>query len=451
MGRKLSREPVVSGIRALTHDGRGIADSEGKAVFVEGALPGERVQWTRARRKRNYDEARCDTVLEASADRVEPACDVFGICGGCVMQHMSLELQLSTKHQVLVDCLSRVAGLEPRSWLAPEMADAWNYRRRARLGVRFVDARNRVLVGFRERFKPYITDMKSCPVLVRPVDQLIDPLAQCIGELSIARRLPQVEVTVGDPPAGSDQPVIVLAMRVLDPPTEADKEVLAAFSERHGVWIFLQSGGPDTLQPLPRTDGEIAPPLTYKLSGHDVELEFEPNDFIQVNARMNERMVGLAIEHLDPQPTDRVLDLYCGIGNFTLPIARLAGEVHGVEGELGLTARAKDNAIRNGIQNVSFSAADLSQTESIATLTAKPWDRVLLDPARAGAQEFAENASRIGAARIVYVSCNPGTLARDAKILTETQGYELATAGVMNMFPHTAHVESIAVFNRVEA
>ncbi|MEL6366626.1 MAG: 23S rRNA (uracil(1939)-C(5))-methyltransferase RlmD [Pseudomonadota bacterium] len=451
MGRRsrFSREPETTPIRALTHDGRGIADSDGKTVFVEGALPGETVQWTRKRRKRNYDEAVCDEVITASADRIAPGCDAFGRCGGCVMQHMSLELQLSTKQQVLSDNLERVGGVSPAAWLPPRMANAWGYRRRARLGVKYVDARERVLVGFRERYKPYITDMDHCPVLVEPVDRLIRPLADCIGELSIARRLPQIEVAVGDPLAPGEKAVTVLCLRVLDPPDADDLEKLASFSEAHDVWFYLQPGGPDSLSPLARRDGSVAPQLRYHLAEFDLALDFEPNDFVQVNGEMNERMVLDAVRLLDPQPGDRVLDLFCGIGNFTLPIARMASFVHGVEGAEALTERARANAARNGIDNVGFTAADLFEPASWEALMAQHWDRILLDPARAGAQHFAEIARKLGAHRIVYVSCNPGTLARDAKLLVETQGYQLLQAGVMNMFPHTAHVESIAVFDRV--
>lgn len=450
MGRraKFSREPEVTGVRALTHDGRGIASSDGKTVFVEGALPGETVRWTRMRRKRRFDEARCDEVIEASVDRVEPQCAVFGMCGGCVMQHMSLDLQLSTKQQVLIDSLERIGGVEPLEWLEPTMSDAWHYRRRARLGVRYVDARERVLVGFRERYKPYITDMDRCPVLVESVAELIRPLADCIGELSIARRLPQIEVAVGEPPNGDNRAVTVLSLRVLDEPDASDRERLAEFSETHDVWIYLQPGGPDSLLPLPRRDGQLPPGLCYHLPDFDLTLDFEPNDFVQVNARMNRQMVSDAVALLDPGQQDRVLDLYCGIGNFTLPLARRAAWVHGVEGEASLTARARANAERNDISNVSFEAHDLSDESAWSGLVAQQWDLVLLDPARAGAEVFAQQAARLGARRVVYVSCNPGTLARDAQTLVETQGYRLQKAGVMNMFPHTAHVESIAVFER---
>ncbi len=448
MGRKASRfprEPVVSGIRGLTHDGRGIADIEGKTVFVDGALPGERVEWERVKRKRNYDEARTLQVLEASPDRVEPGCEAFGRCGGCVMQHFNESSQLSAKHQVLVDNLERIGAVAPARWLAPLMADAWHYRRRARLGVRYVDGKQRVLVGFRERYKPYITDMQACPVLVEPVADLITPLADLIASLSIVRRLPQIEVSVGDLPG--DALLVSMVLRVLDPPTDADRELLRQFSDEHDVWLWLQAGGPDDLEPITR-DGRTPPPLSYRLEGHDLSMTFSATDFIQVNAAMNAMMIDQAIGLLEVREDDRVLDLYSGIGNFSLPIARLAGHVHGVEGAVALTTRAEENARANGIANASFATADLSLPESWASLAAESWDLILLDPARAGAEQFASLARSLGARRIVYVSCHPGTLARDAGVIVKEQGYSLSAAGVMNMFPHTAHVESIAVFDR---
>ena len=448
MGRKaskFSREPVTSGIRALTHDGRGIADTEGKTVFVDGALPGETVEWVRTRRKRNFDEARCEQVLVASENRVEPACPVFGQCGGCVMQHMSNDQQVTAKHEVLVDNLRKIGQVSPERWLDPLAADPWHYRRRARLGVRYVDAKARVLVGFRERFKPYITDMRRCPVLVASVDVLLEPLAECIAELSMVRRLPQVEVAVGDGDAG---PVTTLTMRVLDPPSAADRERLAAFSGDHDCWITLQHGGPDALEPLARPDGALPPALEYRLPEHGLTIGFGPTDFIQVNAAMNALMIDQALELLAPEPSDRVLDLFCGIGNFSLPIARRVAHVLGVEVAAGQVERARDNAERNGIDNAAFRVADLDDEAAVRALAQEDWDLVLLDPARAGAAQFAAQAATFGARRIVYVSCHPGTLARDAGALVTEQGYRLTAAGIMNMFPHTAHVESVAVFER---
>ncbi|MEL6868741.1 MAG: 23S rRNA (uracil(1939)-C(5))-methyltransferase RlmD [Pseudomonadota bacterium] len=448
MGRKASkfpREPETTGIRALTHDGRGIVDADGKTVFVDGALPGETVCWERVRRKRNYDEARALDVITPSDQRAEPICEVFGQCGGCVMQHLNLDAQVIEKQKVLYDCFERTGGVNPTRWLPPLAGNGAHYRRRARLGVRYVDGKQRVLIGFRERYKPYITDMQRCPVLVEPVSDLIEPLIALVSQLSIVRRLPQIEVSVGDLPDGK---LVSMILRVLDPPSDADAALLSAFCDEHDVWFWLQHGGPDDLEPVPRAAGE-PPALYYRLPAYDLNMNFAANDFIQVNAEINERMIEQAIALLDVRATDRVLDLYSGIGNFTLPIARTAAHVHGVEGSAALTQRALANAASNGIDNVSFATVDLSDESGWAPLLAQSWDLVLLDPARAGAEVFAALAARIGARRIVYVSCNPGTLARDAGELVASQGYTLEAAGVMNMFPHTAHVESIACFDRL--
>jgi 23S rRNA (uracil1939-C5)-methyltransferase len=448
VGRKASRfprEPVVSGIRSLTHDGRGVAETEGKTVFVDGALPGETIEWVRMRRKRNYDEARVERVVEPADSRVEPACDVFGLCGGCVMQHLAPAAQLDAREQVLRDNLERIGGVTPDRWLPPLDSPPWHYRRRARLGVRYVDAKQRVLIGFRERYKPYITDMARCPVLGEPAAELIAPLAELVAALSIARRLPQIEVAIGDDEGGA---VCLFVLRVLDPPTPEDLAQIAAFSAAHDVWFALQAGPPDRLEPVLRPDGSPPPPLEYRLPDFDVSLAFVPTDFIQVNAVLNRRMVRLAVDLLDAGKPDRVLDLYSGIGNFTLPIARRAGYVLGLEGAEALTTRARQNAARNGIDNAEFETADLSAGDAWRTVLKQSWDRVLLDPARSGAEHFTSLADRIDARRIVYVSCHPGTLARDAGVLVNEAGYRLSAAGVMNMFPHTAHVESIAVFDR---
>ncbi|MEN7343736.1 MAG: 23S rRNA (uracil(1939)-C(5))-methyltransferase RlmD [Pseudomonadota bacterium] len=445
MGRRasrFSREPETTGIRSMTHEGRGVADKEGKTVFVDGALPGEEVEWQRMRSRRNYDEARALQVLSPSPDRVDPGCAVFGVCGGCVMQHLNKDGQVYVKEQVLRDALERIGNLPIPEWLPPVAGDEWHYRRRARLGVRYVDGKSRVLIGFRERYKPYITDMQRCPVLVQPVADLLSPLADLIAGLSIVRELPQIEVSVGD---GDEHPIVSMILRVLATPSEQDLDRLRSFSEAHNVWFSLQTGGLDSITGLPRSDGSATPQLEYRLDEWGLSLHFEPSDFIQVNADINRRMINAAIEHLDVRSEDRVLDLFSGIGNFSLPLATKAQAVHGVEGLAALSQRAEGNAARNNITNASFATRDLSQPEAIEALAKTPWDLILLDPARAGADAFAAAAGRFSARRIVYVSCHPGTLARDAGILQE-QGFALRKAGILNMFPHTAHVESMAVF-----
>jgi 23S rRNA (uracil1939-C5)-methyltransferase len=432
-------EPETGCIAAVTHDGKGIVSGDGKKVFVAGALEGEEIRFLRRKRRRNYDEAELLEVLTPSNDRVIARCAAFGRCGGCSLQHISAERQRSIKFQSLRDSLLRIGHVEPASWIEPLTGAEWNYRRRARLAVKDVPNKGRVLVGFRERHAPYITDMNRCEVLAEPVDSWIEALSELIGQLSIRTRIPQIEVAVADN-------ATALVFRVLDPPLESDLEHLRAFSTQHEAQIWLQPGGLDSLQRLDR--GANDADLVYALPEFDIEIAFEPVDFVQVNADINARMVRAAVDYLAPEPQDRVLDLYCGIGNFSLPLARVAGEVLGLEGEASLVRRATANAERNGLNNVTFGVADLSQVDGDATWIGQHWDRVLLDPARSGAAEVVARMREIGPERIVYVSCHPGTLARDAGTLVNEQGYRLESAGIIDMFPHTAHVESVAVFTK---
>jgi 23S rRNA (uracil1939-C5)-methyltransferase len=437
------REPEVATIESVTHDGRGIAAVSGKKVFVAGALEGEEVRFLRRKRRRNFDEAELLEVLQASSARIEPRCAAFGTCGGCSMQHMSDEDQRAIKHGTLVDNLERIGQVAPRRWLSPLFNDkedgSWHYRRRARLAVKDVAAKGRVLVGFRERHAPYVTNMHRCEVLAHPVDELIDPLSELIGELSIRTRLPQIEVAVADN-------AVTLIFRVLDPPNENDRSKFAAFGETYSVQVMLQPGGLDSIIPLDPADPPL--PLAYRLDEFNVDIGFEGTDFVQVNGPVNERMVNHAIDLLQVGDRQRVLDLYCGIGNFSLPLARQAAQVLGVEGEQRQVERARDNASRNGIDNCEFRVADLSKIDGRESWLREGWDRLLLDPARSGAMEIVQQIASIGAQRIVYVSCHPGTLARDAGELVKKHGYQLEAAGIIDMFPHTAHVESIAVFDK---
>lgn len=436
---KRRREPETATINSATHDGRGIAAVSGKKVFVSGALPGETVQFIRRKSRRNYDEAEMLDVIQPSADRIEAKCEAFGRCGGCSLQHVSEQYQRTIKEQTLRDNLERIAKVEPRSWLEPLTGPVWNYRRRARLGVKDVAAKGRVLVGFRERHAPFITDMHRCEVLAKPIDGLLDELSDLIGELSIRARLPQIEVAVGENGTA-------LVFRVLDTPSDADKQLLAAFGTTNELRIYLQPGGLDSLQLLsPQTIDES---LYYTLPEFNIKIEFGPIDFVQVNHEINQRMVAFAIAQLQPDSDDRVLDLFCGIGNFSLPLARHAGAVLGVEGDKNLVARAAGNAARNGLDNVEFRAADLSKIGGREAWVKAGWDRVLLDPARSGAAEIVACMKLLDPKRIVYVSCHPGTLARDAATLVHEHGYQLEAAGIIDMFPHTAHVESIAIFSQ---
>lgn len=436
MGRTRRAEPETATIAAATHDGRGIVAGEGKKVFVAGALAGERVRFLRRARRRNYDEAELLEVLEPSPERTVARCAVFGRCGGCSLQHVGPEAQRAIKFRALADNLERIGRVKPVRWLEPVAAEPWHYRRRARLAVKDVPAKGRVLVGFRERHAPFVTDMHRCEVLARPVDGLIAPLAELIAGLAVRARVPQVEVAVADN-------AVALVFRVLDPPGPADRDAFARFAARHGVQVWLQPGGLDSLEPLAPADPA---PLVYSLTAFGVTMTFAPTDFVQVNAAVNEAMVSRAVELLAPGPNDRVLDLFCGIGNFSLPLARRAGEVLGIEGEASLVTRARRNAEANGIGNVRFRTADLACVDGQEDWFRGPWQRVLLDPARTGADRIVTHMQRLGPERVVYVSCHPGTLARDAGVLVREQGYRLEAAGIVDMFPHTAHVESVAVF-----
>ena len=433
------REPETATIESVTHDGRGIVGVEGKKVFVAGALAGETVEFIRRKSRRNFDEAELLNVIDASPDRVDARCEAFGRCGGCSLQHVTPEQQRDIKAQSLRDSLERIGKVEPQAWLQTMTGPEWNYRRRARLAVKHVPAKGRTLVGFRERHAPFVTDMHRCEVLAPPVDDMIDDLSELIGQLSIRARLPQIEVAVADNG-------VALVFRVLDPPTDADLAALRAFGEARQLRIYLQPGGLDSVEQLyPPSSDE---PLCYALKDFDINIAFEPIDFVQVNNEINQRMVHFAVERLCAGPDDRVLDLFCGIGNFSLPIARTAGTVLGVEGEASLVARASDNARRNDLANAEFRVADLSKIDGTESWLKSGWDCMLLDPARSGAAEVVTRMHLFGPKRIVYVSCHPGTLARDAGTLVHDQGYLLESAGIIDMFPHTAHVESIAVFTK---
>ncbi len=439
--RRQRREPESGRVAAVTHDGHGIVAGDGKKVFVAGALAGEAVRFRRRKRRLNYDEAELLDVLEASPDRIEAKCAVFGRCGGCAMQHVAIDAQRDIKARGLEDSLARIGRVAPERWLPPLTGDPWHYRRRARLAVKDVPGKGRVLVGFRERHAPFITDMRRCEVVRKPVDALIDPLSEMIGTLTIRSRLPQIEVAVADD-------AVALVFRVLDAPDDADLARLRAFGAQHDLQVWLQPGGLDSLALAWPDPGTGAPPLEYALPEYGVNIRFEPTDFVQVNGAVNRAMVHAAVDCLQVGEDDRVLDLYCGIGNFSLPLARGAGHVLGVDVDAALVARAASNARRNGFENVEFRRADLAAIDGSADWVRAHWDRLLLDPARSGAAEVVKVVRVLDPARIVYVSCHPGTLARDAGALVREHGYTLEAAGIIDMFPHTAHVESMAVFRQ---
>ena len=424
-------------IEALSHEGRGIARVDGKAVFVHAALPGERVDIQLTRRHRDFDEADVLEIRQPSDRRTTPRCAVYGRCGGCAAQHMDHTLQLEFRSAALFDQLLRVARCEPPERLTPLTGPEWHYRRRARLGVKYVPGKGGVLVGFRERLKYFLTDMRDCHTLEVDAAALIEPLRGLIAQLSIRERLPQIELASGDDG-------LALVLRVLREPSVDDRERLAAFEAQYAVSLYLQSGGPATVVPL----SEATRALHYRLSAFDVEFEFLPTDFVQINSRLNEAMVTRVVELLAPESGLRVLDLFAGLGNFTLPLARRGLAVRAVEGEATLVARARDNAQRNGLDSIEHVVADLFAESPGAAWMQGRWDRVLLDPPRAGALQVCQMMDRLEPARIVYVSCNPATLARDAAILVHHHGYRLQAAGIIDMFPQTAHVEAVAVFQR---
>ena len=435
--RAAEAAPLLEGeVDGLSHDGRGVARVEGKAVFIDGALPGERVCFRRLRQRRGYDSGELVEVLRPSPHRVAPRCPVFGTCGGCRLQHLDPAAQVEVKQSLLLEDLARIGGVEPERVLAPVTGPVWGYRRRGRLGVRRVPKKGGVLVGFRERAKRYITDMTACPVLVPAVGDDLSPLRALVESLSIADRVPQIEVAAGDR-------LCALVFRHLLPLARSDRDRLAAYGRERDLQIWLQPGGPETAAPLAGEDR-----LHYRLPEEGVELGFRATDFIQVNAEVNRRAVALALELLAPAPDEGVLDLFCGLGNFSLPLARRAGRVLGLEGEAGLVARARDNARTNGLEAVRFERSDLYREDGLAAWLRLGWDKVLLDPPRTGAMEVVKQLGDPALRRVVYVSCNPATLARDSRVLVQVHGYRLEAAGVLDMFPHTQHAEAIALFSR---
>jgi 23S rRNA (uracil1939-C5)-methyltransferase len=423
------------GIESLAHDGRGVAHIGGKAVFIDGALPGETVAIDYLATHRSYDEARVRTVHEPSPHRVEPRCPHFGVCGGCSLQHLDAGEQIMAKQQVLLDNLVRIGRVMPDEVLPPLRGPVWGYRAKARLGIKDVIKKGRVLVGFREKHGSYVADLRRCEVLHPSVGERISVLVDLIAGLAARSRIPQVEVAVSDS-------VTALVFRHLDALCDADLERLKAFASDQGFHVYLQPGGPDSVRPL-WPENSV---LSYALPAQGIELDFRPTDFTQINSAINRLMVERVLQLLEPGGSHRVLDLFCGLGNFTLPLARHAGEAVGIEGDAGLVARARHNAVRNGIANAAFHVADLSVSQIEAPWAGETYQRILLDPPRSGAAAALDIVGNIRPARMVYVSCHPGSLARDAARLVEEFGYRLLAAGVMDMFPHTAHVESIALF-----
>lgn len=443
--KKLPKEPVELVVDDLSHDGRGVATRGEKKVFVRGALPGERVLARLTGSKRRYDEAETVEVLDASADRVEPRCPHFGRCGGCSLQHLDSARQIAAKQNTLAQNLARIGKVEPEEFWAPLTASPWGYRRKARLSVRYVAAKDRVLVGFRETYARFVADIGECHVLDARVAAQLPALSALVYSMAARQSIPQIEAACGDQ-------ACALVFRHLVPLSEDDLAKLRGFARDSGIAVLLQPAGPDSIHAL--EPGSVE--LSFGLPEFGLKLAFGPADFIQVNAAMNRLMIARALELLAPGPADRVLDLFCGLGNFTLPLATRCGECVGVEGDAELVRKARDNAARNGLENVRFFAADLAVEEAGeagGSLAGAPWlqggyDSALVDPPRSGAESILAVLAASGARRIVYVSCHPASLARDAGLLVHRFGFRLLGAGVMDMFPHTSHVESIALFER---
>jgi len=436
-GAKARREYELE-IVDLSHDGRGVARWEGKTVFVTGALIGETVKAQQTGRNRSFDEAKVLEILKPSADRITPDCAHFGVCSGCVLQHLSADRQIEAKQRTLTENLQRIGHVQPSEVLPVLTAQAWHYRRKGRFSVRYVEKKGGVLVGFREVDPRFVAQLENCQTVVPDVARLISPLTGLIGALQAKSDIPQIEFIQGDGP-------VALVFRHLAPLAESDLASLSEFGDKHGLQVFLQPGGPQSVIPL-QPD---YPPLHFVLPEYGIRYRFRPLDFIQVNARLNEAMIARAIALLAPSPEDIVLDLFCGLGNFTLPLAKSVAEVVGVEGDAGLVARAAENAELNGIGNARFFAADLNQEIASEQWSRQRFTKLLIDPPRAGALEVLKRLDLTGIDRIVYVSCHPASLARDAGYLVQERGYRLLQAGAMDMFPQTAHVESIAVFERV--
>ncbi|RPJ46149.1 MAG: 23S rRNA (uracil(1939)-C(5))-methyltransferase RlmD [Betaproteobacteria bacterium] len=426
-------------IESLDHEGKGIARHDGKVMFIEGALPGEVVEAAIYRRKPAFEQGYATRILKESAARTTPDCQFFGLCGGCSLQHMNLRTQVAAKQRVLEDNLRHIGKVSPEQILPAIHGPGWGYRHRGRLTVRHVAKKGGVLVGFHEKRSSYVADMRSCEVLPRRISALLVPLRGLVEQLSIRTRLPQIELAI-------TEVVDVLVLRVLEPLTEADADLVRVFADTHRVVIYLQPAGPETAQ-LFHPPGADA--LYYTLPEFDVQIHFRPTDFTQVNHAINQVLVRRALRLLDPQPGERIADLFCGLGNFTLPIARSGAQVTGIEGSAGLIRRAEENAQRNGLAGHSrFLTMDLFKIDAAQWTALGSFDKVLIDPPRDGAMELVKLMGHDSPRRIVYVSCNPATLARDAEVLVAVHGYTLRAAGIVNMFPHTAHVESMAWFER---
>ncbi len=439
--KKLPAEPVFATIESLSHDGRGVTHIDGKAVFIDGALPDEEIEFIYTSKRRKYDEGKVTEIKTASPYRVEAKCAHFGLCGGCSLMHLDENEQIKQKQAILLDNLKHIGHVSPEKVLDPVRGPVWGYRRKARLGVKYVIKKERVLVGFREKRNSFIADIKQCEVVHSTVGTRLEALAELISQFQIRDKIPQIEVAV------SDEVTVLIFRHLVDMP-DADKEKLMHFAQQHNFTILLQPGGLQTVAPL--NSGSVSPyELNYKIPDYNIEMAFQATHFTQVNADINKLMIDLVVKSLAPQPGDTVLDLFCGLGNFTLPLARSGADVVGIEGSNDLVQLAIRNAQKNDLQNVTFHTADLfAEFDTLPQWRKQKYNKVLLDPPRSGAFNVVQWLPKTGIQKIVYVSCNPSTLARDADVLVNTHGFALTQTGVMDMFPHTAHVEAIAIFEK---
>jgi len=433
-------------IESLDHDARGITRLDGKTIFVEGALPGETVEFVSFRKKPSFEVANATRILKASAQRVAPRCPHFVVCGGCSMQHLDPSAQVAAKQRVLESSLWHLGRLKPEELYAPIYGAPWGYRLRARLSAHFLEKKGanaaKMLIGFHERKSSHVADINECANLPPHVSALLLPLRELVGSLSVRRAVPQIEIAVGE----AVETVTAIVLRILSPLTEGDELALRTFADRHHVVFYLQTGAPASAYRFYPVDGAQ---LAYRLPDFAIEHAFSPTEFTQVNHAVNEMLVRRALALLAPQAGERIADMFCGLGNFTLPIARSGAQVVGIEGSAPLVQRAMENATANGLADrVTYAVSNLfaATPESLARLGA--FDKMLIDPPREGAVELVNALGSDAPRRIVYVSCNPATLARDAAILVRQKGYRLLGAGVINMFPNTSHVESIALFEK---
>lgn len=434
---KECRRPLTTlDITGLSHEGRGISRHQDKVIFVFGALPGETVEAQFTKPHRQYIEAKCEQVIKASPLRVKPECEFFGLCGGCQLQHLEPVKQIEFKQSLLAEQLEQ-AHVKPDSWLPPLINQFYGYRQKGRLGVKFVDKKQALLVGFREQSSNKIAMIDSCAVFDPRVGNHIHDLKVLIGSLEGKKSIPQIEVAIG----GEE---VALVFRHVEPLCTADCEKLAQFCQSQGFTFYLQPGAPETVHQVWPTPGKNE--LEYCLSDQNLLFRFHPLDFIQVNAQINQKMINQALDLLSVNTNETVLDLFCGLGNFSLPLAQQAKKVVGVEGGAQMVRRAKNNAELNNLENVEFYSADLEAELSAQTWAKLSYDKILLDPPRSGAQAVVDKIERFNSNKILYVSCNPATFVRDAAILTHHKGYRLEKCGVMDMFPQTAHVETMGLF-----